>query len=244
MSRQFSAELLKIRSTRTTVGLVLGMLALVVIISVLSGLLTKEPNLVTAEQQRELLSVGSIAGVFSALAGIMLVTSEYRYGTIRPTFLFTPARLRVLDAKLAAGVLAGVVFGIAGEALGFAIGYACLAGRGIDYSLSGGQTALLLLGTVAGAGLWGAIGVAVGALVRNQVGAIIGVLAWGSVVENLLFGLVPSVGRFGPTHAGDALIGLTTDHLLQATAGGLVLVVWAAALAVIGIPFAVRRDVN
>ena len=31
-------------------------------------------------------------------------------------------------------------------------------------------------------------------IVRNQVGAIIGLLAWGFVVENLLFALVP-VGR-------------------------------------------------
>lgn len=174
----------------------------------------------------------------------MLVTSEYRYGTIRPTFLFTPIRSRVLGAKLAAGVLAGVVFGIVGGVLGFAIGYACLAGRGIDYELSGGQTTLLLLGTVAGSALWGAIGVAVGALVRNQVGAIIGLLAWGFVVENLLFGLVPSVGRFGPTHAGDALIGFTTEHLLHASAGGLVLLVWAAALSVVGPALAVRRDVS
>ena len=244
MTRQFRAELLKIRSTRTTVGLVLGMLGLVVLFSLLQGLLTKAPDLVTAEDQREVLSVGSLAGVFSALAGIMLVTSEYRYGTIRPTFLFTPTRSRVLGAKLAAGVLAGVVFGIVGGVLGFAIGYACLAGRGIDYTLSGGQTTLLLLGTVAGTALWGAIGVAVGALVRNQVGAIIGLLAWGFVVENLLFGLVPSVGRFGPTHAGDALIGLTTEHLLHATAGGLVLVAWAVALSVVGPPLAVRRDVS
>jgi ABC-2 type transport system permease protein len=244
MTRQFRAELLKIRSTRTTVGLVLGMLVLVVLFSLLSGLLTKAPELVTTEDQREVLSVGSLSGVFAALAGIMLVTSEYRYGTIRPTFLFTPTRSRVLGAKLAAGVLAGVVFGIVGGLLGFAIGYACIAGRGIDYELSGGQTALLLLGTVAVTALWGAIGVAVGALVRNQVGAIIGVLAWGFVVENLLFGLVPSVGRFGPTHAGDALIGLTTEHLLQATAGGLVLVAWAVALSVAGPPLAVRRDVS
>jgi ABC-2 type transport system permease protein len=244
MTSQFSAELLKIRSTRTTVGLVLGMLSIVVLFSLLSGLLTKVPDLATTEDQREVLSVGSLAGVFSALAGIMLVTSEYRYGTIRPTFLFTPTRIRVLGAKLAAGVLAGVVFGILGGIVGFAIGYVCLAGRGIDYQLSGGQTALLLLGTVAGTGLWGAIGVAVGALVRNQVGAIIGVLAWGFVVENLLFGLVPSVGRFGPTHAGDALIGVTTEHFLPAAAGGFVLVAWAIALAFVGVPVAVRRDIS
>jgi ABC-2 type transport system permease protein len=244
VTSQFKAELLKIRSTRTTLGLVLGMVALIVLFSLLTGLASKEHDLLTTEDQREALAVGSFAGVFGALAGIMLVTGEYQYGTIQPTYLFTPRRSRVLAAKLAAGALAGLAFGIVGAALGFGIGYACLAGRGIDYALSGGQTALLLLGTVALTALWGPIGVGLGALLRNQVGAIIGLLAWGFVVENLLFGLVPDIGRFGPVHAGDGLMGFTADHLLHATPGGLVLVVWAAAVSVVGAALAVRRDVT
>lgn len=244
MNAQFNAELLKIRSTRTTIGLVFGMIALTLLFSLLSGLLTKAPNLVTAEDQRGVLSVGSLAGVFSALAGIMLVTSEYRYGTIRPTFLFTPKRSHVLAAKLAAGLLAGLVFGIVAEGLGFAVGYAALAGRGIHLILTGNQITLLLLGTFAGTALWGAIGVGLGAILRSQVGAIIALLAWGFVAENLLFAFVPSAGRFAPVHAQDALIGLTTKHLLHATAGGLMLTAWTAALALTGIALAARRDVN
>ena len=244
MTAQLKAELLKIRSTRTTVGLVLGMIGLILLFSMLSGLLTKAPNLVSAEDQRGLLSVGSIAGVFAALAGIMLVTSEYRYGTIRPTFLFTPKRSHVLAAKLAAGLLAGFVFGIVGEGLGFGIGYAALAGRGIHLSLGGGQITLLLLGTIAATALWGAIGVGIGAIVRSQVGAIIGLLAWGFVAENLLFAFVPSVGRFGPVHAQDAFIGLTTNRLLQASVGGPTLLAWTAVLAAVGIALVSRRDVT
>lgn len=244
MTAQLKAELLKIRSTRTTVGLVLGMIGLILLFSMLSGLLTKAPNLVSAEDQRGLLSVGSIAGVFAALAGIMLVTSEYRYGTIRPTFLFTPKRSHVLAAKLAAGLLAGFVFGIVGEGLAFGIGYAALAGRGIHLSLGGGQITLLLLGTIAATALWGAIGVGIGAIVRSQVGAIIGLLAWGFVAENLLFAFVPSVGRFGPVHAQDAFIGLTTNHLLQASVGGPTLLAWTAVLAAVGIALVSRRDVT
>ncbi len=244
MIAQFEAELLKIRSTRTTIGLVLGMVALILLFSLLSGLLTKAPNLTSTEDQRGLLGVGSLAGVFSALAGIMLVTSEYRYGTIRPTFLFTPRRSRVLAAKLAAGLLAGLVFGILGEGLGYGIGYAALSGRGIHVALDGGETTLLLVGTFVGAALWGAIGVALGAILRSQVGAIIGLLAWGFVAENLLFAFVPSVGRFTPVHAQDALMGLTTRHLLHAAAGGATLIVWTAALALAGIALAARRDVN
>jgi ABC-2 type transport system permease protein len=244
MIAQARAELLKIRTTRTTIGIVLGMVALVLLFSLLSGLLTKAPSLTSTEDQRGLLSVGSLAGVFSALAGIMLVTSEYRHGTIRPTFLFTPRRSRVIDAKLAAGLLAGIAFGIVGEGLGFAIGYACLAGRGVDYALNAGQTTLLVLGTLAGVALWGALGVGIGTIARNQVGAIIGLLAWGFVAENLLFAFVPSVGRFAPAHAGDALIGLTSNHLLPAAAGGAILLAWTIAFALIAIALAARRDVN
>ena len=150
----------------------------------------------------------------------------------------------MIDAKLAAGLLAGLVFGIVGEGLGFAIGYACLAGRGIDYAFNADQTALLVLGTLAGVALWGALGVGIGTIVRNQVGAIIGLLAWGFVAENLLFAFVPSVGRFAPAHASDALIGLTTKHLLPAAAGGAILLAWTIAFALAGTALAARRDVT
>ena len=103
---------------------------------------------------------------------------------------------------------------------------------------------LLLFGTLASVALWGAIGVGLGAIVRSQVGGIIGLLVWGFVIENLLFGFVPSVGRFGPVHAGDAFIGLTDNHLLSAAGGGAVLVVWTAVLALAGAAIAARRDVN
>ena len=56
---QTQAELLKIRSTRTTIGIVLGMIALILLFSLLSGLLTKPPHLTSTEDQRGLLSVGS-----------------------------------------------------------------------------------------------------------------------------------------------------------------------------------------
>jgi ABC-2 type transport system permease protein len=241
---QTRAELLKVRSTRTTLGLLLGMIALILLFSLLTGLLSKAGALSSTENQRQLLSLGSLAGLFSALAGVLLVTSEYRYGTIRPTFLFTPRRPRVLAAKLIAGLLAGIVFGVIGEGVGFAIGYLTLNARGISFSLGGGDVALLVLGTLAATALWGAMGVGLGAILRNQVGAVITLLAWGFIVDNLLFGLVPSIGRFTPTRAQDAFIGLTTEHLLSPAAGGLALVAWVAVLAVIGLPLVTRRDVT
>ena len=244
MIAQIKAELLKVRSTRTTLGLLLGMVALILLFALLTGLLSSVAGLSTREDQRQLFSLGSLAGIFSALAGVLLVTSEYRYGTIRPTILFSPHRSRVLAAKLVAGFLAGLVFGVVGEGLGWAIDLVVLAGRNIPIVLSGGDIALLTLAGLAGVAAWAAIGVGLGAIIRNQVGAVITLLAWGFIVDNLLFGLVPSIGRLTPSRAQDALIGLTTKHLLTPAAGAVVLVAWTAALALVGVALTARRDIS
>ena len=153
-------------------------------------------------------------------------------------------RSHVLAAKVVAGALAGLAFGVLGEAIGWAIGYPILDGRGITVVLSSGDILLLTLGGLAGAALWGAIGAGLGAIIHNQVGAIITLLAWGLVVDNLLFGLVPSVGRFMPTRASDALMGLASPSPGLARRRRDHLIAWAGALAVVGIALSVRQDIN
>jgi ABC-2 type transport system permease protein len=217
---------------------------MILLFALLTGLLSNVAGLSTREDQRQMFSLGSLAGIFSALAGVLLVTSEYRYGTIRPTILFSPHRSRVLVAKLVAAFLAGIVFGVVGEGLGWAIDLVVLSGRNIPIVLSGGDIALLTLAGLAGIAAWAAIGVGLGAIIRNQVGAVITLLAWGFIVDNLLFGLVPSIGRLTPTRAQDALIGLTTNHLLTPAGGAVVLVAWTAALAIAGAVLTARRDIG
>jgi ABC-2 type transport system permease protein len=241
---QVKAELLKVRSTRTTLGLVVGMIVLTLLIVVLTGLLTHADGLRSKEDQRSLLGNGGIALIFSSLAGVLLITSEYRYGTIRPTFLFTPRRSTVLSAKLIAGLLTGLVFGAAGVGLALGIGSLILSARGIPSALDGGEIALLAGGGLAGIALRGAFGVGLGAIVRNQVAAVIGLLAWDFVVTGLLFGLVPSVGRFMPTEAASALMGLKTSGLLPPAVGGAVLLGWTVVLGLAGLALTRRRDVT
>jgi hypothetical protein len=240
---QIRAELLKVRSTRTTIGLVLAMIVLILLFTVLSGLASNSRGLSGRTHQLDLLNIGNLAGAFSAMAGVLLVTSEYRYGTIRPTVLFTPARSRVLAAKLVAATLTGVAFGVLGGGLGWAIGYAILKSRGIPFALTSGDIELLALGALSGVATWGAIGAGVGAIIRNQVGGIVTLLVWGFVVDNLLYGLVPSVGRFTPTRAQDALIGIRMAHLLSPGVGALVLLAWIALLATIGLALNAKRNV-
>lgn len=241
---QLRAELLKIRSTRTTIGLLLGLIALALLFTVLTCTLTPSPQLLTEQDQSSLLSFGSIAGVFAALAGVMLFTSEYRFGTIRPTSLFNPNRTRLFATKVTAGVLSGLVFGVIGEGLVFSIGMIIFKIRGVSIVMSGANMTELIVGAIVGTALWGAIGVALGSVVPNQVGAVISLLAWGFVVENLVFGFLPKVGRFLPVHSSDSMMGPIQDKLLPGVAGTLVTVAWALVLAIIGVAMLKRRDVS
>ena len=150
----------------------------------------------------------------------------------------------MLCAKVIAGLLAGIGFGIVGEVVGWGIGYAILEGRGIPFAMNAGDVLQLGLGGLGGIAIWGALGAGLGAIVRSQVGAVITLLAWGFIVDPLLFGLVPSVGRFMPGEAHDALIGLTTNHLLPPVAGAVVLVGWSALLAVVGVAMTAQRDIG
>jgi ABC-2 type transport system permease protein len=241
---QTRAEVLKIRSTRTTLGLLLGMVGLVVLVIVLTGLLEDSFSLSEAENQRTMFGAGSGSSIFAALAGVLVIASEYRFGTIRPTFLFTPQRSRVLGAKLAAGMLAGLAFGVIAQALAFAIGIPILSGRGIDNALDGRDIALILIGSILGTALWAAIGVGLGAILRNQVASVVGLLAWVFIVENLLIGLVPTVGRLTPTAAMSALLGQTNEDLVSPGAGAALLLAWVVVLAAAGIALTARRDVS
>jgi len=233
-----------VRSTRTTLGLVLGMIAIILLFVILTAWLTSVGEMSGREQQRNLFAIGSFAGLFAALAGIMLVTGEYRFGTIRPTYLFTPKRSLVLVAKVVAALIAGFVFALVGEILSVGVGGVILDERGISVALSHHDYTLITIGTLIGTALWGGIGVGLGMIVRNQVGAIIGILAWGFVIQNLLFNLVPSVGRWTPDQAQNGLMGLTDAHLLDPGVGGATLVFWTIVICAAGAVMAARRDVN
>jgi ABC-2 type transport system permease protein len=244
MIAQVKSELLKIRSTKTTIGLLLGLVALELLVTLLTGLVGSTRFLITEQDQNNLLGNGGLAGVFAALAGIMLVTSEYRFGTIRPTFLVNPSRGRVLAAKVAAGTIAGLVFGVIGEGLVLAIGLVVLKARHVPISTSGGQFSLLIFGTLAGVALFGALGVGLGAIVKNQVGGVVALLAWGFLAENLLFQFVPSIGRFLPVHDLQSMTGDTASHFLSPSVATMAMILWAAALSYGGLLLWQRRDVG
>jgi hypothetical protein len=184
--------------------------------------------------------------LFAALLGAMSITAEIRHGTIRPTFLVTPWRGRVVAAKVSASVLIGAGFGLVAGAAAAAAGTAAFWARGIDVQLDGRDYMLLIAGAAAAAALWAAIGVGVGAIVRNQVPALIGVCAWILFVEGLLIGDIAdisTIGRFAPGAAAEAITGQDPATLLAPVVGLVLLGVYAAAAAVAGALATSRRDV-
>jgi ABC-2 type transport system permease protein len=242
------SELLKQRSTRTTLSLFVAMIGLILLAVLLHGFGLGAEALGDRHVQLMVLGRGEFLGVlFAALLGAMSITAEIRHGTIRPTFLFSPRRGRVVAAKVVVSVLVGAGFGLVAGAVATAAGTAALRARGIDLQLDGSDDALLVFGSAAAATLWAAIGVGLGALVRNQVPTLIGICAWLLFVEGLLAeatGGLGDVGRILPGSAAAAISGQNPGTLLAPAVGLVLLVAYAAAAALAGAIATSRRDVG
>lgn len=242
------AELFKQRSTLTGLGLFGAMLSLILFVMVIHGFGLAPGNLdSTSGQLTVLFGWGEVFGaLFAALLGAMSFTGEIRYGTIRPTFLVTPQRGRVVAAKVWASMLIGTGFGLTAGALAAGVGTAALSARGIDVQLNEGDYALLVAGGAAAAALWAAIGVGLGAVVRNQVPALVGICVWLLFVENLLVGDIANVsvvGRLLPGAAGKAISGQDPDTLLSPALAVVLLSLYAAGAVLAGSLAIDRRDV-
>lgn len=224
------AELLKLRTTRTFAALVAAALVLSLIVVVLTGILADDWN----EQNTRDLFATDFTGLFILLLGVMGMAGEWRHRTITGTVLAAPDRLRLLSAKTLAYAAAGALLSLIVTLTIIVVGTIILAGRGIDTAPLADLVDVLWRNLLVAA-LLGALGVGIGALLRNQVAAIIAVLVLGFVLEPALYGIAPDVGRYGPTTivpSGIIDIGpfgeTGDDALLAPGAAVLVMLGWIA----------------
>lgn len=243
------SELLKQRSTRSTLTLLTWMVALVVLVVALHVFGFSEAKLGMHGNQLKVFGWGTgIGALFSALLGALSITREIRHGTIRPTLLVTPNRTKVIAAKLISAALVGVLVGALAEGLVTALVSLGLDVRGVHNTLSGADIAQLIGGGAVAAALWAALGTGIGALVRNQVGAIAGLCVWLLLVESVLNGNVPSAAKYAPGASAGALAGaiqnLSPDGLLGPALGALLLAAYAIAAATAGLVATERRDIT
>ena len=165
--------------------------------------------------------------------------------------LAAPDRLRFLAAKTIAFAAAGIVLSLLIAVAVAIFGFAILTIR--DLPTPGlGELIVQVLRNASVAALWGGLGVALGALVRNQAVAVVGVLLLIFVVDSVITGLVPSVGRYSPFSAlPTAVAGLPAEDagipdvdLLPGGVAALLMLAWILALFAIGAVLLIRRDVE
>lgn len=243
MIRLVGAEIFKLRTTRTFYGLVGGSLALVLTIVILVTALVSFSA--SDRPLTDMMGIASFVQVFALMLGILSVTTEFRHGTITPSLLVVPDRVRLVLSKLGASILIGLALGLVATVL------VALVVKGIgglrDLDTSGDVLPLIVGGTIA-TGLFAALGVGVGAVMRNQVGAIIGSLVYLFVLENLLQ-IIPGVddvlSKYG---IGGVSSGLSDAEqpvdLLAQLPAGLLFAAYCAIFVVAGILLMRERDIT
>ncbi|MCW2634895.1 MAG: transporter permease [Blastococcus sp.] len=248
------AEWAKLFTTRVWIGLLIGACVMAGGFAALfTGLAGQEQNgqpgiPAVGTQQYETLafSVPANTSVLLLILGVIGMTQEYRHRTATPTFLTEPRRGRVIIAKLIAYALVAVPFALVIVAVDVLVVMIYAGARGAAPSLSAGN-----LQTLGASGLvlvvFAVIGVGVGALLRNQVAAIVGALVYLYVVEPIVSGIgaIQAAYKWLP---GGAVQAMTSDfqapELLRPWQGGLLLLGYGLVAALVGTLIAVRRDVT
>jgi ABC-type transport system involved in multi-copper enzyme maturation permease subunit len=254
MPRLIAGELQKLLATRLWLWLLLGAMTITALYTSLQIAFTDDPGtwtlpLTTPKGQQTLFATAaSAASPLVAVLAAIGITGEYRHRTATTTYLATPHRSRVIAAKLITYSLAGVGYALACTTVVVAIALPWLAAKDINLSLADNGLPATIAGTVAAVILYALIGVGLGALLREQVATVVGLLIYLFVVEPILTN-IPALGswtRYLPGPADNALTGitLTTQQFVQPWQGALVLTTYALTTAAAGTYLAAHRDVT
>jgi hypothetical protein len=245
VTRLVAAELFKLRTTRTFAAMVGTTIALLLLILILTLALTDRFD--TENDVRSLLSSASISGLFMLILGVVAGAGEYRHGTIASTLLVTPNRLRAVTAQTLGVAAAGLTVGLACAVLSAAIGLPWLSAKDAA-TLSTGELLTLFLGCAVYTALAAAFGVALGALMRNQVAAVVLVLVFLFVVDPALSALLDEYGKFSLSGLSSSMSGGSPDDApgSELLPQGVAALIWAAytvAVAAGAALMTARRDV-
>jgi ABC-2 type transport system permease protein len=248
MKRLIKAELLKLISTRSTYALVFGA-ATAALVTVAIGILRAGHNGVPSlgtftNLRRVITNSGGVGTLFALVLGVTAVAGEFRHRTAASTFIASPRRLPVVVAKMLAYPLFGLMTGAAAITAGLAVVMMALSASGYEVaSTFNAAIAGVAASWVLGAGLYCLVGVGLGALMRNQMAAVIVALAWPQVIENIIHD-ISWLYRWAPGGASSALVRADVAGLLPPWGGALLLLGYGLVLGLIGSAAVVRRDVG
>jgi ABC-2 type transport system permease protein len=236
MTALLRGELIKTVTTRTVFGYAALGVA-VAIANVLIVTLSKDLRTVGDKQ-------GAIAGlpVWLILFALVGAAGEYRHRTAAPAALAAGGRRgRLLLARAGAYAVTGLVLGALAAAVALALGLPLLGGEP-GPALGSGKIAAVAVGSVVCAALCAIMGVAAGALVRNQVVGVVGALMLMFVALPLLNIVDKTAAELTPFGAAAVLAGDPTGDTLSWTGAGLLLAAWTVPLLLAAIVVERRRD--
>ena len=246
MTRLVGAELLKLRTTRTTWALLGSALAIVLGVLILVLAFFESGSSVSDRDLGALFSLTAIADLLVLCLGIVGGAGEFRHGTITGTFLVTPSRWPAIAAKAIAYGMAGFAYAIATLLLTLAVALPWLAAKDASFDLGGTAWILPVSGRILYATFTAVLGVGIGTLFRNQAAGLVTALVVLLAVEPALSAISKPIARFGPSGAGLAMFGSDgfDGHGIPFGAGVALYLAYALLLLGAGIALALRRDVG
>ena len=237
-------KLLTTPAAYVSLAITIVLTALSVGVGVMLAGVSGSPPLGSPANVDKTLSVAALSSMVMLVMGILAMAGEFRHRTIIATYLAEPRRARVLVAKVGVLGAVGAVFGAVTFGFGYGLAVVLYAFRGVHH-LEVDLTRAWLGAALAG-GCYALLGVALGALMRNTVGAVLGGLAWVQIIEvGILQNVWPSVAKWLPTGAGVAVTGPgDVPGLLAPGVAALVLVGWAAVLSLLATRISLRRELR
>lgn len=183
---------------------------------------------------RYLVGMAFALTLFSAVIGALAVTRDNRTQTAATLYVCTARRRWLHLAKAIAAVLAGAALGAFGLLASVAATHLLLAAHHEPFRLGAGA-GWLLAGYVLTVAIAGAIGVAVGLIVRSQLWSVLALVVWMTMLEASIVHYFPGVGRWLPGGADAAIVKDATVHQRLSVAAGLALLLaWVALVAAAG----------
>jgi hypothetical protein len=250
MIRLIRAEFLKLRTTQVWFWLLLGVVAVsaLLVVAQIAG-----DNVKSARDVPDMFSSASTAYIVVFVLGVLGVTTEFRYQTITVTVLQTPSRWAIITAKLITYAVLGLVYALVALVTQLVIAVPWLSSRNVSVQFGDAGVRHALIAVLFVVAVFGVVGLGVGALLRNQVVAVVVGIIFLLVLENLLL-VIPWVRHAWPYTPGGASAAIehTTGsievvngvNLLSTTGGVIVLLLWALIPALVGASFSMNRDIT
>jgi ABC-type transport system involved in multi-copper enzyme maturation permease subunit len=239
MIAMLRADLLRLRTLRSSYAVPLTMFALVAAIT--GGTLsdTDSGGRSTATQLREPLtaSAGIMVAVAMALFAAMRVAGEYRYDTMGQRLLTSPRRNRLLAASLSFHGLLGLILGAAALGVGLVIAAPMLEA---DETMA--LTPQIIAAVLLAVSSFSLIGVCCGVIFRSQAAAVLVII--GCLVGEKLLGMfIGDAAAYLPYGLLTPLLQLQGATISAASAAAALVATTVALVAMTVVVFS-RRDIT